>query len=214
MGAGANTQCQSRIVDNRYQTVDTLDPTLDHPAFTTPPWPSVFFCHCLVPRVARRQNERARRYPSLDSISLCFLFFQDIVQLQRDLHNCERLFVPVSWPQRTRTGTSARSSDRDSYANGGLHWRATARNCRLPLTGPHIQPPNSLQPSSSFSLTVCLSFPRRFCLLPLDVPLSCTVAVFFKFLIQMALDHYEIITGIYIASVFEGIILASNDFIF
>lgn len=47
----------------------------------------------------------------------------------------------VSW-LRTRCGTrSARSSDPDSYANGGLQWRATERNWRLPLTGPHIHPP-------------------------------------------------------------------------
>jgi len=34
-----------------------------------------------------------------------FFFFKDIAPPQRDLHNCERLFVPVSWPPHTRFGT-------------------------------------------------------------------------------------------------------------
>lgn len=66
----------------------------------------------------------------------------------------------VSW-LRTRCGTrSARSSDPDSYANGGLQWRATERNWRLPLTGPHIHPPPLIP---FFPVNVpCFSFSSSF----------------------------------------------------
>lgn len=44
------------------------------------------------------------RSPS-SSFSFSLLFFQDITPPQRDLHNCERLFVLVSWPPHTRFRT-------------------------------------------------------------------------------------------------------------
>lgn len=132
-----------------------LDPTLDHVTFDYLPDLTYSFLVALSPRpIHRKTNELVVSF--LPDSSLFFIpfllsssFFQDIVQLQRDLHNCERLFVLVSWPLRTRSGTSVRFSDPDSYANGGLHCRATARNWRLPLTGPHIRPliPFSLSPS-------------------------------------------------------------------
>lgn len=94
------------------------------------------------PRARAHLCERGA-FPPPFSFSL--LFFQDITPPQRDLHNCERLFVLVSWPPHTRFRTlSVRSSDPDSYANGWVHRRTTARNWRLTLTGPRFPSLSSL----------------------------------------------------------------------
>lgn len=52
-------------------------------------------------------SARARTFAGglSSSFSFSLLFFQDITPLQRDLHNCERLFVLVSWPPHTRFRT-------------------------------------------------------------------------------------------------------------
>lgn len=68
-------------------------------------------CHCnaLFERINWIICARARAHTFLreDLLPLfrSLLFFQDITPPQRDLHNCERLFVLVSWPPHTRFRT-------------------------------------------------------------------------------------------------------------